>query len=319
MTVWTLGQSEDGRPIFAHRRTGKSGPRVLVVAGQHGDEPLARAAAARLLADADLPADVTLVCNANPDGAAADRRTNARGIDLNRDHGRLRAAETVALHGYVRDWRPHLVVDVHTYPPRRRKLLARGLVFTQDVFVDGPTHPAAVLAAAAPDPLPWLVAELTASGFRAARYLRLTGGGHLRHSTLAVDDLRNGLALRHRTPTLLLEGREPTRRDPPDRGERTVAGLHTALRLAAVWAAAHHAELDRPKPPVPRVPVRCRYRRVAGAEFEFEDKSGRLVRQAPPARYYGRVETTEWADSDGGSRPLATAEGDHLNSPSGAC
>src|SRR5207302_1080938 len=79
----------------------------------------------------------------NPDGIVQGTRRNAHGIDLNRDHVRLAGSETRALHQFVRTWRPHLVLDVHDFPPRRRHLLARQLVYCQDVFLDVPTHPAA--------------------------------------------------------------------------------------------------------------------------------------------------------------------------------
>jgi hypothetical protein len=40
-------------------------------------------------------------------------RTNARGLDLNRDHLKLESAEARALIGLVNEWRPHLHVDNH--------------------------------------------------------------------------------------------------------------------------------------------------------------------------------------------------------------
>ncbi len=40
-------------------------------------------------------------------------RTNARGLDLNRDHLKLDSAEARALIGLVNAWRPHLHVDNH--------------------------------------------------------------------------------------------------------------------------------------------------------------------------------------------------------------
>lgn len=40
-------------------------------------------------------------------------RTNARGLDLNRDHLKLDSAEARALVGLVNEWRPHLHVDNH--------------------------------------------------------------------------------------------------------------------------------------------------------------------------------------------------------------
>jgi hypothetical protein len=87
----TIGYSVGGRPIDSTCLG--SGDRIAVlVAGMHGDEANPR----YMLADiqeafqADpslLPAGVTIcfIANQNPDGAAANTRFNAHGVDLNRN------------------------------------------------------------------------------------------------------------------------------------------------------------------------------------------------------------------------------------------
>ena len=154
------GYSEQGLPLrVGFARTGPGDrpcrARILIVGGQHGDEPLARRAVAgfaRALRHGRWPVpaglELAFLAEANPDGASLDQRQNARGVDPNRDHQRLEAAETRALHRFVRAWRPGLVIDVHTYPPRRRHLSRRGKAYCHDVFVAGPTHPACLQGAA---------------------------------------------------------------------------------------------------------------------------------------------------------------------------
>lgn len=86
-TVHTLGRSVRGRAIQVIVRGDADGPnRELVVGCIHGDEP-AGIAIARLLASAPPPPETALwiVPDANPDGVAAATRTNARGVDLNRN------------------------------------------------------------------------------------------------------------------------------------------------------------------------------------------------------------------------------------------
>jgi len=97
---FVIGESADGRAIVALHRPGakvvdadehdtRRRNTVLVVGSMHGDEKAGRAVVARLR-DAPVPAgtDLWLVSTLNPDGNQADRRTNARGVDLNRNFPR---------------------------------------------------------------------------------------------------------------------------------------------------------------------------------------------------------------------------------------
>ncbi|MCG8457193.1 MAG: hypothetical protein MI919_13030, partial [Holophagales bacterium] len=238
-----------------------------VVGGQHGDEPLARRAVAGF-AEAlfhgrrSLPAGLELafLADLNPDGAILDQRKNARGIDLNRDHQRLEAAETRALHRFVRAWRPGLVIDVHTYPPRRRHLTRRGKAYCHDVFVAGPTHPAC-LRGAAGEASRWLresvIRGLCGAGYRSQRYTLIRPRGRVRHSTLGTHDSRNWLALRHGIQSLLLEGRQPRRSDPKG-DRRTELSLQIAL-FEACRGALGRLETAPPPRPGEELPLRCVY------------------------------------------------------------
>jgi succinylglutamate desuccinylase len=83
-----VGTSVEGRPIVAvHRARAGATRTVLVIGSIHGDEK-AGLRVVRLLRDRTyLPADLDLwlVPTANPDGVALDTRTNAHGVDLNRN------------------------------------------------------------------------------------------------------------------------------------------------------------------------------------------------------------------------------------------
>src|SRR5690606_9817413 len=131
-----LAQSIEGRPIRV-REIGSGSRRVIWVGGIHGDEtegsvatdelPAAFAARPEL---AEL-VTLTIVEDANPDGRARGTRTNARGVDLNRNHpasnyapgdGRGPAAlsepEARALHDLIVDTDPHLVIVAHSWGPQ---------------------------------------------------------------------------------------------------------------------------------------------------------------------------------------------------------
>jgi hypothetical protein len=80
-----VGESTRGQPIRAFT-LGSGRPRILVVGSVHGTEPAGSVVATRLL-HARPPArgTITVVQDLNPDGQAAKRRANARGVDLNRN------------------------------------------------------------------------------------------------------------------------------------------------------------------------------------------------------------------------------------------
>lgn len=89
-----LGASVQGRPIVARQRRGAAPARHIAVIGViHGDEPAGRAVTDALYAVA-VPDNLTLtvIPTVNPDGEAAGTRTNAHGVDLNRN--------------FPHDWRP---------------------------------------------------------------------------------------------------------------------------------------------------------------------------------------------------------------------
>ena len=86
-----IGTSVESRAIVAvHRWTDGATRTALVVGSMHGDER-AGMRVVRRLRTASVPAglDLWLVRTMNPDGTAADRRTNAHGVDLNRNFPRF--------------------------------------------------------------------------------------------------------------------------------------------------------------------------------------------------------------------------------------
>ena len=80
-----LGESTRGQPIRAYT-LGSGRPRTVVVGSVHGNEPAGTVVATRLLhAGPPRRGSITVVPDLNPDGHAAMRRWNARGVDLNRN------------------------------------------------------------------------------------------------------------------------------------------------------------------------------------------------------------------------------------------
>jgi protein MpaA len=83
-----LGRSTMGRPIRAYVIGDPHALRTILVVGCiHGNEPAGIAIARRLVATTTPIAGLTIwvIPVLNPDGLAADRRQNGRGVDLNRN------------------------------------------------------------------------------------------------------------------------------------------------------------------------------------------------------------------------------------------
>ena len=128
----TIGTSQKGLPIQALIATQGSGiqatalnsngkPTVLLVGGQHGDEPASTEALlliARELSQGGLLApllqqiNILIVPRANPDAAATASRLTADGTDLAHDHLLLSTPEAQALARMIRNYRPAAVLDL---------------------------------------------------------------------------------------------------------------------------------------------------------------------------------------------------------------
>ena len=153
--VLTLGTSQRGEPIEGLIVTQASStdaatvlaaarPTVLLIGGQHGDEPagceallvMARELVQGLLRPVLNQINVIIVPRANPDGATAGERSTGNGTDMNRDHLLLNTPEARALAKLVRDYRPMVVVDLHEYNPGGRYLQKFGAVQGYDALLD---------------------------------------------------------------------------------------------------------------------------------------------------------------------------------------
>ena len=92
----TFHSADQFRWIGLHRVSASaSAVRVYVSTGIHGDEPAGPLAALRLLQENQWPerAEIVFCPCLNPIGFAANTRTNAQGIDLNRDYLHFQSAE----------------------------------------------------------------------------------------------------------------------------------------------------------------------------------------------------------------------------------
>jgi succinylglutamate desuccinylase len=146
-----IGTSVQGRSIVAVHRWHPGATRTLLVIGNlHGDERAGLRVVHRLRKHG-VPAAVDLwtIRSVNPDGTAADRRTNAHGVDLNRNFPRRwqlagkgtsnysgpsagSEPETQALLSFVRQIQPRTTIVFHqplygvdSYRAKSKKLVRR--------------------------------------------------------------------------------------------------------------------------------------------------------------------------------------------------
>ncbi|MDR4507239.1 MAG: hypothetical protein MRJ65_03200 [Candidatus Brocadiaceae bacterium] len=300
-----IGYSEEGRPLSALLCGGHFAPfRIMIIAGQHGDEPLARAIVSRLGKYYNSEGFVgnsiylAVLDNANPDGSAKGIRENARGVDLNRDHQLLKAVETRVLHNFVRKWRPHLIIDVHTYPPRRKHLLRQNLIYCHDVFIDMPNNPS--LGSRFPIPLitellQAVITRMNTAGFRCDRYTLIKDSGRIRHSAPGIVDARNGLALRYGIPTVLVEGRQPSMRKNSETPGRIEAAMELALKTIITWGSRNCGLLTQSAAavnPGEEIVIRSRYilaKKPPTMAFKMAD-TGQIREICLPGRFTPKVE-----------------------------
>jgi hypothetical protein len=126
-----IGRSAEGRPLYAVR-FGRGPARVLLFSQMHGDEPSHTMGIADLLSYfAREPDDervrrvaegvtAVFVPMLNPDGAERFVRTNAQGVDVNRDARAFATPELRALRGVVERFRPEWVLNLHDEDVRKR-------------------------------------------------------------------------------------------------------------------------------------------------------------------------------------------------------
>ena len=195
-------------------------PTVMLVGGQHGNEPASAEAmleVAQQLVAGPLEGfldrvNVILLPRANPDGARLKQRANARGIDINRDHLLLQSAEARAIARLVTDFQPAVFVDAHEYTVLGHYWDRLGGIHRHDALlqVASAANIAPFITRAAEE---WfrqpLVAHLAREGYSSESYHLLVGNApelRVAMGSVRADVARNVYGLKN-TVTVLLESR----------------------------------------------------------------------------------------------------------------
>ncbi len=281
-----IGFSEENRPLKVtyYGRNAKSSLRVFIIAGQHGDERYGRKAIDCFTTyltsgKLDFPLiQFAVLSNANPDGASLRKRENALGVDLNRDHQRLDSKENRSVHSFVRRWNPHMIIDVHNYPSRRKHLLEKNIILDYDVLVEAPTNPAAccIKEQSKVEFIKNICSDLKSHNISCERYFIVKPSGGVRHGSPDIVDARNSLSLRYNTLTFLVEGRTPTRDDDKSCREHLVSSQYKAILSILKWIQTQRNSLIENQNCIPEkedyVAIRSRYVN-ANQPFEISFKN----------------------------------------------
>lgn len=221
VSVKVIGKTVEGREIPAlFFSSGKVGdkPIVLISCQQHGDEPSGKEAAL-LLASKLVSSqksflekmDILMVPQANPDGAEKNKRRNANGTDLNRNHVILSEPESFALHSLFLEWMPQVTLDVHEYQSVDKDWIAAGYLKDADEMMGTVTNlniDQRLRQFSHDIILPETGKRIEENGFRFHRYIVGSpfNGERVRFSTTAINDARQSMGILN-TLSFIIEGK----------------------------------------------------------------------------------------------------------------
>ena len=218
----------------------KSKLKILIFAQQHGNEQSGKEGALLLLEDIASGkfddflkhADLMLVPQMNPDGAAVNERRNGNGADLNRNHLILTQPEVIGLHNLFNQFLPEATLDVHEYYPYGDDWLEYGYVknFDEQFGASTDINVSEVLRKYSNEKFfPYAAEYLQERGFTFNNYILggPPGVSRLRHSTIDINDGRQSFGILNSFSFILegLNGRDAYKQNIKHRAE----GQKTAM------------------------------------------------------------------------------------------
>ncbi len=184
--------------------------RVMIFSMLHGNEQSAKEGALLLVnafANRELnrflrDIDLIVVPLVNADGAEVNRRQNAQGLDLNRDHVLLMAPENRALHALFNRYLPEVTVDVHEYFPYGANWERFGYRKDFDMQIGLVTNPnisEQIIRFQNDIMLPFMQDYIESRNYSFHNYLvgGIPGQSVTRHSTVDINDGRQSLGIQN--------------------------------------------------------------------------------------------------------------------------
>ena len=111
------------RKELSLKNKGNDKPTALIIAQQHGDEPMGcdvLLGTIKRVAQGDLnylleKINIVVLPRVNPDGAAKFTRVSSRKIDINDDHADLETVEAGIIREVYNNFQPEIFIDIHEY------------------------------------------------------------------------------------------------------------------------------------------------------------------------------------------------------------
>jgi hypothetical protein len=245
-----IGHSVKGRNIYALKFSSSvfgrdsSKIRVLIFAQQHGNEQSGKEGALLLAAELLKPGnrylfdkiDLALVPQVNPDGSELNRRRNANGADLNRNHLILTEPETIALHQLFDRYLFEATLDVHEYSSYGEEWRKYGYRKNSDVNIGSTTNlnvAEGIRKLSDSTYLPYIFAYLKERNFSSFTYC--PGGppgiSYIRHSTFDINDGRQSFGIQGTFSFIQegMNGRDDSIENLQHRAEGQMAGMRGLL------------------------------------------------------------------------------------------
>lgn len=214
-----LGMSHLGREIVSVMSADwqEQDLKIMVIAEQHGDEPSAMEAALWLIEQMPLfreqfgDVHFVVIPMVNPDGHEKGTRRNGRDKDLNRDHLLLLESETQLLHSFYQNYQPHVLIDIHEYPFEAgtstfswEKRTQEQLGIVTNLNCKGYFHH----SFSAEIVLPKVDSIMSSRGISFCEYAvgSMAKNERIRHSTVDIDDGRQGLGAVGGSISFIIEG-----------------------------------------------------------------------------------------------------------------
>ena len=214
-----IGKSHLGRDLVSvmNANLQDSDLKIMIIAEQHGDEPSAMEAALWLIEQ--LPeykarfgnVHFCVVPVVNPDGHEQGTRRNGRNQDLNRDHLLLLEKENQVVHAMYQEYQPHVLIDIHEYPAdigtsdfpwEKRTQEQLGIV--TNLNCRGNFHHSFSSGVI----LPAVDSIMALKGISFSEYAvgSMATKERIRHSTVDIDDGRQGLGAVGGSLSFIIEG-----------------------------------------------------------------------------------------------------------------
>jgi len=219
-----IGKSVEGRhlPLIKVSHEGnidKDRLTIFFFAQQHGDEPsgkegmllFLRELARGMHNDWLKQANILIMPQVNPDGAEMNKRRNANGTDLNRDHLIMSSPEVQSVHRVFEEYKPEVTMDVHEYDPYSASWQSFGYLKNFDIQLGGLTNKNVdprIKRLFTHSALPFVEEYVEEKGYSFFEYTLgdFPSGGRLRHSTVDINDGRQSLGILN-TLSFIVEGK----------------------------------------------------------------------------------------------------------------